>query len=228
MIRILSTRILAPRQKEIFPDQGFHLEEYNAIHIAFRKFVLDLEPDNYILTSQNAVRGLLRAIDELPLPEKRIEARAKTCFCVGSKTAGLLEENGLKVKKTAKNSKELAEFIAKSHKNETFLFICGNRRREDLPAILKENTVQYKEIIAYDTQSRHQPFKTAFDGVLFFSPSGVQSYTALNDLSKSTAFCIGTSTEHEALQHTSNTIVASEQRIESVIESSVNYFNPNL
>ncbi len=228
MIRILSTRILAPRQKEIFPDQGIDLEEYNAIDISFRKFTLDLEPDNYIFTSQNAVRGFLRAADNLPLPEKRLEARAKPCFCVGSKTARLLEENSLKVEKTAKNSKELAEFISKKRQKETFLFICGNRRREDLPAVLTQNTVQYKEIIAYDTQSRPQPFNTTFDGVLFFSPSGVESYTAMNDLSKSTAFCIGRSTEHEALKHTSSTVVASEQRIESVITSSVNYFYPNL
>ena len=227
MIRILSTRILAPRQKKIAEKQGIHLEEYNAIDISFRKFTLDLDLDNYILTSQNAVRGFLRAVDNLPLPEKRAEALSKPCFCVGSKTAKLLQENGLKVSKTAKNSRELAEFLAKNHQKETFLFICGNRRREDLPSILEENTVQYKEIIAYDTQSLPRPFDTVFDGVLFFSPSGVQSFTAMNDLSKSTAFCIGTSTEREALQHTSKTIIASEQRIESVIESSVNYFYPN-
>ncbi len=97
MIRLLSTKILSPRQKEIIESDGIVLQEYNAINISLKKFVLDLSFDHYICTSQNAVRGLLRAIDDLPLPEKRQEAINKEAFCVGKKTAGLLTENGLKV-----------------------------------------------------------------------------------------------------------------------------------
>ena len=228
MIEILSTRILSPRQREIVENHGMILKEYNAIDISFRKFTLDLDLDHYIFTSQNAVRSFLRACDNLPLPEKRVEAKSKDCYCVGRKTAALLTENDFKVYKTAKNSKELAEYIVRNNPADSYQFICGNRRREELPRILSENTIRYKEVVAYDTSIIEQHFDNIFQGVLFYSPSGVESFASVNDLSKSTAFCIGTSTEREALQYTSSTVVAEEQRIESVLESSVNYFYPNL
>ena len=228
MIRILSTRILSPKQKQLLEIHGAVLKDYNAIKISFRKFDIDLKYDHYIFTSQNAVRSFLRAYDNLPLPEKRADALSKTCFCVGRKTAALLIENGLKVEEIAKNSKELAENISKNYQNKSFLFICGNRRRNELPEILTENTIRYREVIAYDTLSHHQQFKEDFDGVLFYSPSGVESFAKANDLSESIAFCIGTSTEKEALQYTAHTVVAPEQRIESVLKSSANYFYPNI
>ena len=219
MTKVLSTKLLSPKQKEIIESTGISLTEYNAIQINFKKFSIDLSFDNYILTSQNAVRGFLRAFDDMPLPEKRKEALSKNCFCVGEKTSALLRENGLNVVKAAKNSKELGQFIAENHKNESFLFICGNRRREDLPAILSKYTIQYKEIIAYHTINNEQSLHGDFEGVLFYSPSGVQSFTSSNDLGSSTAFCIGDSTAREAHRFSKNVIVSKEQSIESVLQS---------
>ncbi len=221
MTKVLSTKILSPKQKEIVESAGISLIDYNAIQIEFKKFAIDLSFDNYILTSQNAVRGFLRAFDNLPLPEKRKEALSKNSFCVGAKTSALLRENGLKVVKTAITSKELGQYIAKNHKNESFLFICGNRRREELPAILSKNTIQYKEIIAYHTISNEQGLNEVFEGVLFYSPSGVQSYVSSNDLSNSRAFCIGESTAREASRFSKEVIVSKEQSIESVLQSVV-------
>ena len=226
MIQVLSTKILSPKHKEYASSHGIELSDYNAIEISFQKFAIDLGFDNYIFTSQNAVRGFLRAFDNLPLPEKRKDALSKPCFCVGQKTSGLLIDNGLKVSKIAKNSQELANFISKNHKNETFLFICGNRRREDLPRILKENTVRYHEIIAYHTLNNPQKLDRSFEAVLFYSPSGVQSYGSMNDLSESIAFCIGESTAGEAIKLTDQLIVSEKQSIESVLHTMINYYLP--
>ena len=228
MIQVLSTKILSPLQKAPFEKAGISLEEYNAINIDFSSFALDLELDNYIFTSQNAVRGFLRVFDDLPLPEKRKEALEKNCFCVGMKTSVLLKENGLKVVKTAKNSKELANFIAKNHKNESFFFICGNRRRAELPQILTDNKVRFMEVVAYRTTANTKRFEEAYNGLLFFSPSGVQSYTASNRLGESTAFCIGETTAAESSKYTNNIVIAKQQSIESVVDSVVNHYTKEL
>ena len=222
--RLLSTKILSPRQRAIAESQGFSLDMYNAIEISFRKFEIDLGADYFIFTSQNAVRGFLRQYDDLPLPEKRQEAKSKPCFCVGEKTAGLLSENGMKVIEIAKNSFELAQIIAKKHQNSSFLFICGNRRRQELPDILTKNTVQYSECIAYTTSGESPNFGIDFDGVLFYSPSGVQSYTGTNSLGGSIAFCIGNATGQEAGKYTEQVVISAEQRIEKVLETAVAYF----
>ncbi|MGI9547599.1 MAG: uroporphyrinogen-III synthase [Flavobacteriaceae bacterium] len=228
MTKVLSTKILSPKLKKIVESQGITLMDYNAIHITFRKFTIDPDNDYYIFTSQNAVRGFLRAYDNLPLPEKRKEALSKSCFCVGNKTSKLLDENGLKVIKTAKNSKELADFIVKNHQNASFSFICGNRRRAELPSILIENTVRYREVIAYDTLDNVVGMDRSYDGVLFFSPSAVQSYTSVNELSGNTAFCIGESTAREASKHTGNIVISKHQSIENVLESVVEYYHTKL
>ena len=227
MIRALSTKILSPKHKEYVASHGIDLSDYNAIEISFRKFAIDLSFDNYIFTSQNAVRGFLRAFDNLPLPEKRKEALAKPCFCVGQKTAGLLKENSLNVLKIAKNSQELAVFISKKHKNESFLFICGNRRRADLPRILKENGVRFEETIAYHTLNNPKKLENSFEAVLFYSPSGVQSYSSMNDMSHSTAFCIGESTAREAAKFAAQVIISEKQSIESVLHTMINHYIPN-
>ena len=227
MIRVLSTKILSPAQKARILNHGILLDDYNAIRISFRKFSLNLDYDHYIFTSQNAVRGFLRAYDELPLPEKRKDALTRGGFCVGKKTASLLAENGLKVIKIAKNSKELGDFIAKNNQSDSFLFLCGNRRREELPKILNKNTIRYNEVIAYDTLIHSKRFNINYDGVLFFSPSGVQSYVKENKLSSSTAFCIGTSTAKEASLHTHQTVISTYQSIESVIEATLNHYPLN-
>ena len=225
MIKVLSTKILSPKHKEYAASHGVDLSDYSAIEISFQKFTIDLSFDNYIFTSQNAVRGFLRAFDNLPLPEKRKEALAIPCFCVGQKTAGLLEENGLKVAKTAKNSQELAIFISENHKNESFLFICGNRRREDLPRILTENTVRFEEVIAYHTLNNPKKMDSSYEAVLFYSPSGVQSYSSMNEMSQNIAFCIGETTAREAANHTDQVIVSEKQSIESVLHTMLNYYS---
>ena len=59
-------------------------------------------------------------------------------------------------------------------------------------------------------------FESKFDGILFFSPSGVQSFTEQNRLN-STAFCIGETTASKAKKHTHEIIIASKPSIENVI-----------
>lgn len=226
MKQLLSTKVLSPQQKGIIESAGIRLDVYNAIDINFEKINIEFDSDYYIFTSQNAVRGFLRALDDLPLPEKRKEAIGKDCFSVGLKTSALLEENGLKVVKTAKNSRELGDFIVKFYQNASFLFFCGNRRRAELPAKLNEFSVVFSEIITYHTIDNRQKLNQLFDGVLFYSPSGVQSFTHFNDLSKSTAYCIGESTAREASRFTDRVIVAKDQSIESVLQSVLTHLQP--
>lgn len=77
--------------------------------------------------------------------------KIKICFCVGTKTAALLEKNGLKPAKIGENSADLAKFIAKNYSEKSFYFFCGDNRREELPNILKAENIQFKEIITYKT-----------------------------------------------------------------------------
>nr|WP_297786505.1 uroporphyrinogen-III synthase [uncultured Allomuricauda sp.] len=214
MKTVLSTKMLSPAQKELFLNSGLGLVEYDALKIELLDVKIPFTYSNYIFTSKNAVKAFLRQA-------KRLDLSKFNAFCVGEKTKSLLEEKGLKVIEMAENASELAETLVKKYQNESFLFLCGNKRRDELPDTLKKYNIQYKELEVYHTHLNSKKFQRDFDGILFFSPSGIRSYLLENTLGKSTLFCIGNTTASEAEKHSKNIIVANKPTVENVLVQAI-------
>jgi uroporphyrinogen-III synthase len=72
-----------------------------------------------------------------------------------------------------------------------------------------------------------QPIKEKVDGILFFSPSAVESYLAANKIKNEICFCIGETTA-EALEKNKikNIIVAHQPSIEDVIDDVIQEYHP--
>ena len=210
MATVLSTKKLKLNQKNLLLNGGIGLVEYNAISIEFRDFSLDQELiENAIFTSKNAIKAIAEQ-----------DLKIKNCFCVGEKTATSAEKIGFKIIETADNAKELALKIVQNHSEKDFHFFSGNMRRNDLPEILTKNNISYNETMVYETALNIKKFESEFDGILFFSPSAVESFTTKNKLN-SIAFCIGNTTANEAKKYTDSIIVASKPAIENVIAKAV-------
>jgi uroporphyrinogen-III synthase len=213
MPTVLSTKKLTEKQKELLQNAGVSLVEYNAIHIDFVFFKIPPIIENAIFTSQNAVLSIQNS-----------EFRIQNCFCVGEKTKALLEQNDQKVVKMTDYASELADYLVKNHKNDSFHFFCGNIRSDEIPSRLKENNITFKEIEVYKTTLNPTKFERQFDAVLFFSPSGVRSYceerSNLTD-NKAIFVCIGTTTASEAKRYTENVVVSNATTVESVIAKTV-------
>ena len=209
---ILSTKKLSLAQKELLLNAKINFVAYDAVKIDFKDFTLPAKADNYIFTSQNAVLSFLKKGGVL-----------NAVFCVGLKTKALLETNGFKVLQIANNAMALAKIIVEKYKNESFIHLTGNLRRPELPTHLKKNNVRYNEVEVYHTIMQEKQFNQSFDGVLFFSPSGVQSYSIKNKLNNATAFCIGETTANEAKKLTQNIIVANTPSIENVLVQAIKY-----
>jgi len=214
MKTVLSTKMLSPSQKELFLNSGLGLVEYDALKIELLDVKIPFTYSNYIFTSKNAVKAFLNQSNALDLSQYN-------AFCVGEKTKSFLEENGLNVLEMAENASELAETLVKKYQNESFLFLCGNKRRDELPDTLTKNNVQYKELEVYHTHLNPKKFQCDFDGILFFSPSGIRSYLLENILGKSTLFCIGKTTATEAKKHSENIIVANKPTVENVLVQAI-------
>jgi uroporphyrinogen-III synthase len=212
---------LTSTQKETLIKAGISLYDYDAINIEFIDFKVPENLKNVIFTSQNAVRAFL----EKCLIE---EHRDIKCFCVGEKTKLLLEKNDLKVIKTAKNASFLVNYISKYHKNDTFFFFCGNLRREEIPTELKKAKITVFEVKTYKTTLNQVFFDQKWDGILFFSPSGVQSFVqgnhCLTNGKMISAICIGDTTTSEAKKYTKNVFVSKNTTVESVIEKAIEIF----
>jgi uroporphyrinogen-III synthase len=212
MKTILSTKILTQEQKQPLENAHIQLTEYAAIDIDFVEFDGDIIVENAIITSQNAAKAII---------DKKVLIRH--CFCVGEKTQAFLEEYGQNVIKMTHYAEELAKIIQKKYKNEHFTFFCGNLRRDTIPEALKTNHISFIEIEVYKTTLNPQAIEGAFDGVLFFSPSCVESYVAKNNLEQQIAFCIGETTAEEVKKYSKNSVIASHPTIESVLEKVVKY-----
>ena len=210
-INILSTKTLLSHQKQTLLDAGFSVAEANFIKTENSDFDLKEINDNLIFTSQNAAQSVL-------LHPKSNELKSKTVFCVGIKTKALLEENGFNVDVYVDYASDLAEIITLIYSSESFTFFSGNLRKETLPKALKAAKVNFNEIQVYETTLTPQKIKTPVDGILFFSPSAVESYLKENKIKNEICFCIGETTASSLEKITRNIIVADQPSVENVIE----------
>jgi uroporphyrinogen-III synthase len=219
MKSILSTKKLNFSQRELLLNSGLSFIEYDAINIEFIDFEAPTQIDNAIFTSQNSVNSFFMNGDRSNL--------IQNLFCVGEKTEALLLDFGQKVVKKTKNASKLAHFIIKNHQNDNFLYFSGTRRRDELPETLKKAKIDVFETKTYKTELKTMKFAQKWDGILFFSPSGVESFALENNMVNSTAFCIGETTASEAKRYTNNVIVANSTTVESVIAKAVNALKKN-
>ncbi|WBL22453.1 uroporphyrinogen-III synthase [Zunongwangia sp. HRR-M8] len=216
MATVLSTKKLSVSQKQLLLGAKIGLVEYNAIKIEFIPFSFNLKlVKNAIITSKNAFKAI------------QDKVKVEKAFVVGAKTANLLQENDIEIAEVADNASALAKKIIENHQNKHFVFFCGNKRRDELPIQLNKNELSFEEIQVYKTKLNYAEFHQEFDGILFFSPSGVESYFSKNKIETTTAFCIGTTTANSAKNYTENIIIATQPSIENVIVQVVKTFNKN-
>jgi uroporphyrinogen-III synthase len=216
-IQILSTKTLSKVQKQELVNANFNVLEVDFIATQNQSFELKDIFDNLIITSQNAAQSIL-------LHSKCEELKTKNVFCVGLKTKALLEENGFNVGVYVDYASDLAEIITLIYSSESYTFFSGNLRKETLPKALKEAKIKFNEIQVYETSLTPQKIKAAVEAILFFSPSGVESYLKENTIKKELCFCIGETTADALPKTVKNVIIAAQPSIEDVIEDVIEEF----
>jgi uroporphyrinogen-III synthase len=210
-MKILATKKLKVNQRDLILGAGFSVVDYNSIAIDFLAIDVPHSIENAIFTSKNGVLSLLKS-----------NTHIKKCYCVGEKTKALLEENGLTVIEVAQNAKALGQSIIKKYPTCSFYYFCGNMRRDELSEILKNKHIATTEIKTYNTTLKPKKFEQHWDGILFFSPSGVKSYISANkNYNTIPAFCIGETTASLANNYFTTIVIANSHSVESVIAKAV-------
>ena len=217
---ILSTKTLSEGQRQVFLDANFDLLEQDFIEIKHNLFEFKTINNNLIFSSQNAVLSLIEQNGWEVL-------KTKPVFCVGIKTKELLESHGFTVDVYLDYASELAEIITLIYNKESYTFLSGNLRKETLPQALKSAGITFNEIEVYQTTLA--PFKISdqekFDGILFFSPSAVESYLTNNKIKNEVCFCVGATTAASLeIKKIKNIIIAETPTIEEVIEEVIEYY----
>ncbi len=171
---------------------------------------LKKEMKNVVFTSKNAVESLLTNVS----PE---ELKFENIYCVGRKTRRLIQKKIGKVTHFEKNATDLANHLVEYLEGTEVTYFHGNLSLDILPNILEENNIIVHTIEAYRTKLAGKKIDEAVEGVLFYSPSTIESYLINNEPNK-TAYCIGETTAAEARKHFKDVKVSKIPDVESVID----------
>ena len=217
-IGILSTKKLASNQKQYLLNAGFLVIDEDFITTKAISFEIQSLNDILIFTSQNAVQNVLKHKNEL------ID---KPAICVGEKTKQLLENNGFNVLNSLADANQLIQVFEKEYIGTSVTFFCGKSRLNTIPDFLSKKNIQHEIIEVYETIETPIKIRTKMNGLLFFSPSGVSSFTKENTITNEMCFCIGTTTAKAVEKYSKNIIVANQPSVENVIIQCINYYKVN-
>jgi uroporphyrinogen-III synthase len=143
----------------------------------FRKQKINpLDFSAVIFTSRNAVDHYFSICKEL-----RIEMPAETkYFCISEQTANYLQKyivvRKRKIFTGIKTAEDLMPSI-KKNKDEKFLYPCSDIRKDELPALLEQNKINFTESVMYHTVASDLSdlADVKYDILAFYSPSGIAS-----------------------------------------------------
>jgi len=93
-----------------------------------------------------------------------------------------------------------------------------------LVSILEKNNIKVNEIESYKTVLTPNQIENSISSILFYSPTGIQSFLLENDTEDKIAFCIGETTASEARKHFKTVIVSKSAAISSVIDAVNTYY----
>jgi uroporphyrinogen-III synthase len=110
--------------------------------------------------------------------------------------------------------------------SEVFFF-CGDLRREELPAVLRQAGFIVNERVVYRTLLIPHKTERAYDGIAFFSPSAVESYFSVNAVAEGTTiFALGRTTAAAIETRCSNPVVIGDQPEKAaLIRKMIGYFS---
>ncbi len=226
-INILSTATLKKETLAILANHAVSLIERKFIKIIplVNETVaeaISAGDEHVIFTSKNAVRSYKKNIKKA-----KLTVQPKRVYCLDGATKKAVQKiKHLSITATADNGAALAGKMVNSHSIFSASFFCGNIRRNELVQKLQENLISVKETVLYETLLTPRQIKKAYDAVLFFSPSAVRSFFAVNlPAPHIPCFCVGATTADEAKKFTSNLIITAEKPSQkSVVKAAIKYF----
>ena len=232
LINILSTRPLsdilitnAAKENVVLDIKSFiSVQKMIALESINKIKELSLQKANVVFTSMNGVEIVADIVTDLQIvPDWNI-------YCMGGTTLSLIKNiwPNNQIKGTGKNATALAEKII-ADKVESIHFFCGNISRVELPTILRKENIQVNEWVVYETILTPSTIEKTYDGILFFSPSAVESFFSVNQsIGASVLFAIGSTTENTLKIFTSNTIVVGDYpEKEQLVNKAICYLHSN-
>lgn len=210
--QVLSTRNLSEDQRLRF--KNVQVQSTDFLKISFNRIskpILKSKIENVIITSQNAVESIVSSVPKEELQFKNI-------YCVGRRTKRLIENKIGKVKHSENYAKDLAAYLVDYIEGTEVTHFCSDIRLDELSSTLEKNHIKVNEVEAYRTILDSEKIDPSIEGIMFYSPSTVESYMINNTAKGKTAYCIGETTAKEAGKYFDDVRIAKIPTVESVID----------
>jgi len=227
-IQILSTGPVAEElikeaaENDIIIDEISFITTEDIDDIAIEKKIRELSNQKItvVFTSTNAVNAVARFISKQP---------GWKIFCIGSTTKTLVKKffgEGA-VAEFAENAESLSKLILQNSSIKDITFFCGDKRRDELPGNLNKGGIVVDEIVVYKTIETPTVLTKQYDGILFFSPSAVQSFFSKNSINKNAKiFVIGSTTANAVkLFSQQPVIIAETPGKKNLVNLAINHFS---
>jgi len=193
--------------------EEIHSERDRILNLAAHEVIV-------LFTSINAVQAVRKMLGSTQ-PAWRI-------FSIGGKTSErvrrLFPESELIDE--APYGVELAEKLAAKFPGSSVTFFCGDISRKETQDVLKANGIALQTIVVYKTVATPHKTRIPYNGVLFFSPSAVESYFKNNPpLEDQYFFAIGTTTAEAIKKFNNNNIITGpvpDKRL--LVETAIRFF----
>lgn len=156
-----------------------------------------------IFTSVHAVEGVRQLLPTGTVPPWTVHA-------VGERTRDAVAawSGQVRIGRVAPYAEELAQALIADGMLQSAVFFCGDQRLDTLPTMLATAGISVEEVVVYRTIATPQRITNAPDGILFLSPSAVESFFRLNTLDDRTVpFAIGRTTAQALAQRTPRPVV---------------------
>ncbi|HET9057752.1 MAG TPA: uroporphyrinogen-III synthase [Chitinophagaceae bacterium] len=165
-----------------------------------------LQSTAVVFTSMNAVEAVANELQDQH-PDWRI-------YSIGNTTKQLVKKyfGEELIAGTANAAVDLAELIVQDRFVDEVIFFCGDQRRNELPDILRKNNIEVHEIVVYQTVAIPHKVGKNYHGILFFSPTAVDSFFSKNKVKEQTVlFAIGNTTANAIKKFSNNKIIISDE-----------------
>ena len=150
-------------------------------------------------------------------------------FCLEGATQEAVKNAGIncRIKATGTKAADLAQNIIDQGDITSVVFFCGNKRRGELPDMLRQHSISVEEVVVYETTETPAISTEDYDGIFFLSPSAVNSFFSVNRIPRHTVcFSIGPTTATALQDYTDNKIITSTgPSMSELVQTAIFYFN---
>ncbi len=227
-IHIVCSRSVTPLLKSEAKSKGIIIHDHDFLRISYtdqisiaEMLMTNLQP--LVFTSVKGVEAVVNYIQKYGITMK-----IKSCYGIRGNTIDKAVQNGFTRIADAENAADLAHVII-SKKEKSVLHCTANFSRPELYSLLHKSGINITVCEVYHKEI--YPVKVSrLDGVIFFSPSQIDSFLKANELTPMTpAFCIGTTTaSHLFALHHKNIITALQTNQGAMFQTVYDYYKTTI